>query len=476
MRILRSLLVLFVGSVIPVSAQFPANGSHKGPLPMTEQFATHIRSYQQVVDSYKPAADDIMRLAQEDSVCYNRLAEMCDTYGHRLSGSESLEKALDWIVETLKKDGLDVTTEKVMVPHWVRGNESAAMVSPRFKKFAMLGLGGSIGTPTEGITAEVLVVKSFDDLKAHAAQAKGKIVVFNVPFTTYGETVQYRVNGCNEASRVGAVASLVRSVTPVSLSTPHTGMLHYNDSMTKIPHAAITIEDVEMLQRFQNRGVKTVVTLKMEAKTLSDAPSRNVIAEIKGSEKPDEVVVFGGHIDSWDVGQGAMDDGGGVFVSWNALRLIKKLGLKPKRTMRVVFWTNEENGVKGGAQYALNRKDELSKHVLAIESDAGTFTPNGFEVKGSESTRALASAILNLMKPIGVNRIVEGDGGADIGPILASGVPGMELTVDDDKYFWYHHTEADTMDKLNPKDLNLCSAAMAIMTYIAADFPLHFPK
>jgi carboxypeptidase Q len=475
MRIICLVLLSILLLAETLFAQFPAT-TNKAPQPMTEQFASQVRSYQPIIDSYRPAAENIIRAAQADNLCYDRLAEMCDTYGHRLSGSESLEKALDWIVENLKKDGLDVSTEKVMVPHWVRGTESATLVSPRVKKLAMLGLGGSIATPVEGITADVLVVKSFDDLKAHAAEAKGKIVLFNVPFTTYGETVAYRVNGCNEASRVGAVASLVRSVTPVSLSTPHTGMLRYNDSLTKIPHAAITVEDAEMLQRMQNRGVKIVVTLKMEAKTLSDAPSRNIIAEIKGSEKPEEVVVFGGHIDSWDVGQGAMDDGGGVFVAWNALRIIKKLGLKPKRTMRVVFWTNEENGLKGGAQYALNRKKELANHVLAIESDAGTFRPRGFEVKGSDNAKALANAIAGLLLPIGAGQIVDGDGGADIGPILETGVPGMELIVDDSKYFWYHHTDADTMDKLDPYELNLCSAAMAVMTYVAADFPVRFPK
>lgn len=474
MRIITLIISISLAALLPLKAQFTPQS--KVPPPMTEQFASQVRGYQQIIDTYHSTAEKIIRTAKQDNLCYDRLAEMCDTYGHRLSGSESLEKALDWIIEQLKKDGLDVTSEKVMVPHWVRGTESATLVSPRVKKLAMLGLGGSIGTPAEGITAEVLVVKSFDDLKAHASEAKGKIVLFNVPFTTYGETVQYRVNGCNEASRVGAVASLVRSVTPVSLSTPHTGMLRYNDSLTKIPHAAITVEDAELLQRMQKRGVKTMITLKMEAKTLEDSPSRNIIAEIKGSEKPEEIVVFGGHIDSWDVGQGAMDDGGGVFVAWNALRIIKKLDLKPKRTMRLVFWTNEENGLKGGTQYALNHKNELANHVLAIESDAGTFKPRGFEVKGSERSKVLATAISSLLNPIAADLIVDGDGGADIGPILETGVPGMELIVDDAKYFWYHHTDADTMDKLNPDELNLCSAAMAIMTFVAADFPIRFPK
>ncbi|MBK9248688.1 MAG: M20/M25/M40 family metallo-hydrolase [Ignavibacteria bacterium] len=441
-----------------------------------QTLAPLIKKFQPFVEKYRTISERIINASKNDSTCYNRLAEMCDTYGHRLSGSEGLEKSIDWLVTMLEKDGFDVSTEKVMVPYWIRGNESATLQSPRIKNLTMLGLGGSIATPKDGITAEVFVVRSFEELTRHAKKAKGKIVLFNVPFTDYGTTVQYRVNGCNEASRVGAVASLVRSVGPVSLNTPHTGMLRYNDSLQRIPHAAITLEDAEMLQRMQSRGQKIIVTLKMDAKTLPDAPSRNVIAEIKGSEIPEEIVVFGGHIDSWDVGQGAMDDGGGTFTSWEALRLIKKLGLKPKRTMRVVFWTNEENGIKGGTQYALNRSETINNHVLAIESDAGNFKPEGFSVKGSDSTKALATAIVSLLSPIDANKIVDGGGGADIGPILEKGIPGMELIVESSKYFWYHHTDADTMDKLLPSELSDCAAAMAIMTFIAADLPFRFPK
>lgn len=456
-------------------AQFPTKDALQDKT-KKHTLAPLVKKYQPYVDTYKSISKQIIDASKNDSTCYKRLADMCDTYGHRLSGSEGLEKAIDWLIVNLEKDGFDVSTEKVMVPHWVRGNESATLITPRMKKLSMLGLGGSIATPAEGITAEVLVVRSFAELTKHAKAAQGKIVVFNVPFTNYGETVQYRVNGCNEASRVGAVASLVRSVGPVSLNTPHTGMLRYNDSLKRIPHAAITLEDAEMLQRMQARGQKITITLKMEATTLPDAPSRNVIAEIKGTEKPEEIVVFGGHIDSWDVGQGAMDDGGGTFTSWEALRIIKKLGLKPKRTMRVVFWTNEENGVKGGSQYALNRAETIQNHVLAIESDAGNFKPEGFEVKGSDSTKALAMAIATLLKPLGADHVVDDGGGADIGAILEKGIPGMELIVESSKYFWYHHTEADTMDKLNPNELNECAAAMAIMTYIAADLPFRFPR
>jgi carboxypeptidase Q len=304
---------------------------------------------QTIAERYRADADRIIDGALADSSAWRRLAVMTETFGNRFSGSQSLERAIDWVLARMKEDGLqNVRGEPVMVPHWVRGAESAELVSPRRANLPMLGLGGSIATPPGGITAPVLVVSTFDELRAKAAQAKGKIVLFDAPFTSYRETVEYRGNGAIEAARVGAVASLIRSVTPYSQRTPHTGGMRYDSTVRKIPHAAITVEDAEMLHRMQDRGEKIVVTLRMSARTLPDAPSRNVVAELVGREKPEEVVVFGGHIDSWDVGRGAMDDGGGVMVAWEALRLLKRLGLQPRRTIRVVGWTNEENGTRGG--------------------------------------------------------------------------------------------------------------------------------
>lgn len=421
--------------------------------------------------SYKDVANKLIAAAKADSQCYNRLATMCDTYGHRLSGSAALERAIDWVLEQAGKDGYTAKGEKVMVPHWVRGEETLLMITPRSKVMPMLGLGGSVATPRGGINAEVMVVNSFDELKNRAAEAKGKIVLFNVPFTEYGKTVQYRVNGAVEAARVGAVASLVRSVGPFSIQSPHTGMLRYNDSVTKIPHAAITLEDAEMIQRMIQRGEHVSLLLRMTAQTLPDAESRNVVFEIPGSEKPNEVVVMGGHIDSWDVGQGAMDDGGGCFAAWHALNIIKKLGLKPKRTIRVVMWTNEENGVRGGNTYAETHKNE--KHVLAIESDEGTFKPLGFGFEGvGKDMQALLQETISLLEPIGATRLHEGFGGADIGPLKEKlSTPLLGLEVQADRYFWFHHTHGDTMDKLNPQELNECAAAMAIMAYVIADLP-----
>ena len=432
---------------------------------------------QSITVQYSGTADRFVRAATQDSVAYNRIAELGDRFGPRLSGSENLERSIDWILARMKEDGLEnVRGEPVMVPRWVRGRESAELVSPRAVNLPMLGLGGSIATPPEGITAEVLVVSDFAELTRRASEAKGKIVLFNAPFTNYGATVQYRVNGAIAAARVGAVASLISSVASFSMRTPHTGSMSYNDSVPRIPHAAITVEDAQMLHRMQLRGERIVMRLKMEAHTLPDVQSRNVVGEIRGSERPDEIIVLGGHIDSWDVGTGAMDDAGGCIAAWHALKLMKQLGLRPRRTVRVVMWTNEENGLRGGNAYRDAHRNEIDKHVLAIESDAGVFKPLGFGVTASDSAFAIIQQVGKLLDRIGAGRITRGGGGADIGPIMALGVPGMGLNVEGEKYFWYHHSEADTVDKLDPHHVNLAAATLAIMAYVVADMPQTLPR
>ena len=430
-----------------------------------------------VAEQYGEVADRLIDAALGDHLAYERLAEMADTFGARFSGTQNLEDALDWILEQMQEDGLDnVRGEPVMVPRWVRGEESVELIEPRSRDLPMLGLGGSVGTPAEGITAEVLVVRSFEELEARASEAEGKIVLFNAVFTNYGQTVAYRGNGANAAASVGAVASLIRSVTPYSQQTPHTGGMNYAEDVRRIPHAAITVEDAEMLQRLQDRGERIVVRLKMEAEMLADAPSRNVIAEIRGSEFPDEVIVLGGHIDSWDVGQGAMDDGGGCIAAWEAVRLMKALGLRPRRTVRVVLWTNEENGLRGGNAYRDAHIDELDDHILAMESDSGVFKPSGFGFTGSDAAYEIISEIGALLDRIEAGTITQGGGGADIGPIMNEGVPGMGLQVDGTRYFWYHHTDADTMEVIDPDELARCVAAMAVMAYVVADMPDRLPR
>ena len=431
-----------------------------------------------LVETYRNDADQLIDTALSDSTGFDRLAYMCDTFGHRFSGSESLEQAIDWILETMTADGLDnVRGEPVKVPHWVRGRESLTLLEPRESDVPVLGLGGSIGTPPEGITADVLVVRSFDELNRRKDEARGKIVLFNAAFTTYSQTVQYRVNGAVRAAEAGAVASLVRSVGPVSLGTLHTGMMRYADTVPPIPHAAVTVEDAMMMQRMQDRGQPLRLRLMMEAQTLPDVLSRNVVAEIVGWEKPEEVVVLGGHIDSWDVGQGAMDDAGGCVAAWEAVRLIKELGLRPRRTIRVVLWTNEENGIRGGTAYRDAHRDEVDNHVLAIESDGGVFKPRGFGFGGgSDAGYAVVKEIGKLLERIESGTITRGGGGADIAPLMRLGVPGMGLSVEGEKYFWYHHTPADTIDKLDAHEFNLCVATMAVMAYVVADMPERLPR
>ena len=428
-------------------------------------------------DKYQIIADQIINEIHKDSTAYNRLAYLCDTFGPRLSGSKNLEKSINWIIKEMKLDELDnVKGERVKVPRWVRGSESLKLIKPYEKKLTMLGLGGSIKTPKSGIMGDVIVVDNFDELESLSHKVKGKIVLYNAPFTTYGETVKYRYSGANVAAKYGAIASLVRSIGSWSMDTPHTGVMAYDQNIKKIPHAALTIEDAMMLGRMYDRGNKITVNLKMEAKTLGDSWSRNVIAEIKGVKYPEEVIVVGGHIDSWDVGQGAHDDGGACIASWEVLRTIKKLNLKPKRTIRCVLWTNEENGGRGNKAYRDMHMTEMDNHVLAIESDGGVFAPVGFGFSGSAEAKNIISEIHKLLIPINANNLSDGGRAADIAPLNDLGVPVMSLKVDNTKYFWYHHTAADTFDKVDFTEFNNCIAAMTIMAYVVAELPDPLPR
>lgn len=425
---------------------------------------------------YGAVAARIIAAADADSAgAWNRIAELTDRFGHRLSGSKALEDAIDWTLATMRADGLErVRGDSVLVPVWVRGPESLELVAPRRQRLPMLGLGGSVATPPGGITAEVMVVASFEELERRSAEAAGKIVLYDAEWQSYGYNGRFRRMGAIAAARAGAVASLARSAGNYSMRTPHTGSMSYDSTVAKIPHASVTAEDAMMMRRMIARGQTVRVTLTMTAQTLPDAPSRNVLGELRGREKPDEIVVMGGHIDSWDVGVGAMDDAGGVVVAWEAVRLLKRLGLTPRRTIRVVGWTNEENGGRGGSAYRDQHQQET--HQLAIESDGGVFAPQGFGFTGSKDARAIIEAIGGLLAPIGAGTIGPSGGGADIAAIMSTGVPGMGLNVDGTRYFWFHHTDADTPDKLNPAEVQRCVAAMAVMAYIAADLEQSLPR
>lgn len=434
---------------------------------------------------YQATADRIVAEVMKGNQSYEKLTELCDDIGHRLSGSTGMARAVDWALETLRRDGHEnVRAEPVMVPHWVRGAESAVMLEPREMPLCMLGLGGSVATPPEGVTAEVVTVSNREELEALGEGVRGKIVLFNhamPPYTpergtSYGTTVQYRSNGASWAARHGAVAALVRSVTARSLQTPHTGGMRYAEDAPKIPTAAVSIEDAELISRLYKRGVRVVVRLKMESHFKPDAPSANVVAELRGRELPDEIVVISGHLDSWDVGQGAHDDGAGCVMAMEALRVLRKLDLRPRRTIRVVLFTNEENGLAGGRQYAKDHERDLANHVAAIESDSGGFAPVGYGVSLKDESRQPRAVeqlrqITALLGAIGATRATSDGGGADIGPMKPFGVPLLSHDVDVSTYFDIHHTHADTLDKVDPVDLSRNVAAMAVVSYVLADMP-----
>lgn len=438
--------------------------------------AAMLLSAQSLTDKYHDAANQLIEAAMSDQQGMEKLAYLCDRIGNRLSGSTGLEEAVTWAAAQMKRDGLEnVVTPPVKVPHWVRGTERASIVGPVNRQLTILGLGGSIATPKEGLTAAVVPVATFDELERKGrAAVEGKIVLFNAPYVSYGRTVVYRHAGASRAASLGAVATLVRSITPLAVQLPHTGAMEYSADAPRIPAAAVTIEDATLIQRLTDAGNTVTVHLEMAAHTEPDADSANVIGEIPGSEEPDQVVVIGGHLDSWDVGAGAQDDGSGCITALEAARLIKALELKPRRTLRVVFWVNEENGGAGGRAYRDWAGEKIKSHVAAIEMDGGAEKPIGFGVSAGTRTQTAVAEMRQigaLLDPIGAGSIVAGGGGADIGPIMGGGVPGLALRTVGTHYFDWHHTRADTVDKIDPEDLRRNIAAMAVMAYVLADMP-----
>jgi len=403
---------------------------------------------------------------------------MTDVFGPRLSGSENLEKSLDWMLDEMKKDNFfNVREEKVMVPHWYRVFEKAELLYPRKADIPIFGLGGSISTPKEGITAEVIVVREKLELeKLGTDKIKGKIVVYNQPFQNYGQSVQYRFYGAQWAAKYGAVASLIRSVSPNISRNLHTGMMAYNDTIPKIPQAAISPEDAMLLERLISYGITPKINIQLDLRTEVDFESRNIMGEIIGSEYPNEIIAMGGHSDSWDAGTGAQDNGSGCIATWIAAKLIKDAELTPKRTIRVVQWVNEENGVRGGNSYKETHKDE--KHILMFEHDSGVFPPSGIRLSGADSILSIIKYAEPLFKMINNDMVVgNGGGGVDIAPMMKTGVPGMSLSTNGQgKYFYYHHSHSDMVDKVDPFHLNQNIAAIALAIYIYSDLETNFPN
>ncbi|MFE8604121.1 M20/M25/M40 family metallo-hydrolase [Archangium violaceum] len=427
-------------------------------------------------------AERLIGAALTEGHAYARLAELTDGIGPRLSGSEGEKAAVAWAKRSFEADGVKVWLEPVKVPRWVRGTESGRVPGTeryREHRLALMALGGSVGTPAEGLTAEVIEVRSLEEVAALGEKVKGKVVLFNHSMSVaadYGKAAALRTRGASVAAKAGAVGMLVRSLATASLRSPHTGAMRYDEDGPRIPAAAVSVEDAELLHRLLAGG-PVKVELKLGCQTLPDADSFNVVAEVPGREKPREVVLLGAHLDSWDVGTGAHDDGAGVVMVMEAARLIGKLKPAPRRTVRVVLFANEENGLKGGRAYAEAHAGELANHVAALEMDAGGFKPLGVALRAGPGGAELVAPWLKPLEALGAGSIVQGDaGGADISPLIPARVPFVGVKVDSSRYFDVHHSEADTLDKVDAKELAQATAAVAWVSYVLAEVPGVLPR
>jgi hypothetical protein len=440
---------------------------------------------------------DLKRLQQaalSSDYAYRQVAHLADNIGPRLTGSAQAAKAVEYVAGELKAIGCEVQLEKVMVPHWVRGEETAALVQwsgqaeNTNQKIVLCALGGSVATSAEGMTAEVVAVKNFDELKAMPRdKVAGKIVLFNYPFDkqiaaeghggeAYSEAVVYRSDGPSAAARQGAVACLIRSVGGADYRIPHTGQTKYADDAPKIPAGAVTSEDAELIVDLVKQG-PVKMKLVLTPQTLPNVESANVVGDIKGSEHPEQVVIVSGHLDSWDLGTGAIDDGAGVAVSMEAANLIQKLHLKPKRTIRVIAWMNEENGSAGSKQYAKEHEKDWANHFATMETDNGAGHPIGLYIKAKPEVKTLLKPVAAILQESGAGMLALSEhAGADIEPMEKAGVPAFAPIQDNRFYFNYHHTPADTLDKIVPKELAENSAVVAVFAYAMANSEQPLPR
>ncbi len=412
---------------------------------------------------------------------YENLRYLTKNIGARLSGSPQAAAAVDWSKKVMEDMGLDrVYLQEVMVPHWVRGEKEVGRIEGKKKHdVAIAALGSSIGTGKKGLKAEVVEVHSLQELKTK--DVKGKIVFFNRPFdnkhiqtgAAYGGAVDQRGAGPSAAAKQGAVGVIVRSMTNDYQDVAHTGNTRYEEGVQKIPAAAISTNGAELLSKMLKEDAKLKFFMKMNCETLPDVLSYNVIGEIKGTEKPEEIIVVGGHLDSWDLGEGAHDDGTGCMQSIEVLRLFKEMGIKPKRTIRAVMFMNEENGLRGGLKYAELAKANNEKHIAAIESDAGGFTPRGFGIDGNDGQYAKVLTWKQLLAPYGLHDLTRGGGGADIGPLKGQGTVALiGFRPDSQRYFDYHHTKIDTFEQVNRREMQLGAASMASLVYLISEYGL----
>ncbi len=436
----------------------------------------------------------LQQAALDSDYAYRQVAHLANNIGPRLSGSAQAAKAVEYVANELKAIGCEVQLEKVMVPHWVRGEETAALIqfpgqAPNTtQKIVLCALGDSVATPQDGIQANVIVVKNFDELKSRPRdEIAGKIVLFDYAFDkqmaaqshageAYGEAVVYRSDGPSAAARQGAAACLIRSVGGADYRLPHTGQTDYANDAPKIPAGAVTAEDADLIAYLIHQG-PVKMKLVLTPQTLQDVESANVIGDVKGTEHPEQIVIVSGHLDSWDLGTGAIDDAAGVAVSMEAVNLIQKLHLKPKRTIRVIAWMNEENGLAGSKQYAKDHKKEMANHFAAMETDLGAGHPLGINIKGKPAVKKMLAPVAAVLQEsgAGISDLVE-HCGADIAPLEKAGVPAFSPIQDNRFYFNYHHSPADTLDKIVPKELAENSAVISVMAYALANMEVPLPK
>ena len=436
----------------------------------------------------------LQQAALASDYAYRQVAHLANNIGPRLSGSAQAQKAVEYVAAEMKKLGLEVQLEKCLVPHWVRGEETAALVeypgqaAGTTQKIILTALGGSVATPAEGLTAEVVVVRDFEELKSLGEEkVRGKIVVFNHPYDremaatghggeAYGQAVDYRAKGASAAARLGAVAALIRSVGGAAYRLPHTGLMQYEKDAGKIPSAAVADEDAELMAALAAEG-KVRLHLVLTPQTLPDVSSANVIADLKGSEHPEDVIIVSGHLDSWDLGTGAIDDGAGVAVAMQTAQLVHQLGLHPKRTIRVIAWMNEENGSRGSEAYAKNHRAEIEHQFAAIETDLGADHPTGINVAGVPELPSFVAPIAAVLASSGAGVVnPRASVGSDVGPLTALGVPSFSPIQDSRFYFNYHHTAADTLDKIDPKHLAETAAITVVLAYGLANLEQPLPR
>jgi carboxypeptidase Q len=481
----RALLisVVFGGSLFPVLA-LAQEASSPTPAPTPPLY-----SPQTLSDLKK-----VQETALKSDYAYRQVAHLCNNIGPRLTGSAQAQKAVDYVAGELKALGLEVQLEKLMVPHWVRGEETAALIEfpgmaeKTTQKIVLCALGSSVATPAEGLTADVIVARDFDELEALGKEkVAGKIVLFNYHFDkqmaaqsragdAYGQAVKYRAEGPSAAGRLGAVACLIRSVGGADYRLPHTGNTDYKKDMPKIPAGAVTAEDADLIATLVPQGT-VKMKLVLTPQTLPDEPSFNVIGDIKGSEHPEQVIIVSGHLDSWDLGTGAIDDGAGVAVSMEVANVIQKLKLRPKRTIRIIAWMNEENGLVGGKTYATDHEKEIANHFAAMETDGGAGHPLGINYGSKADAKGFFEPLAKILQSSGASILQYAQHpGADISPLTKLGVPGFSPIQDNRTYFNYHHTAADTLDKIVPQELAENAAVNAVTAYALANLEQPLPK